>query len=158
MWQWIMGPQGPGYVSDEPYTVVSGSPTVVPFTNGNMAAMNPKDKIGMTKPDLTLIPGTSLIYQAMAMANGAEKYGPYNWREKDAMIQYTIYLAAIMRHVLALIDGEDEAADSHIHHLAHILAGAGILVDAMEGGHLIDNRPKPGASSYVLKKFTEVKK
>lgn len=117
---------------------------------------NPKDIIGASKPDLALIPPVALIHQALAHKNGADKYGPYNWRENK--VQMMIYLSAMQRHIIAIIDGEDVAEDSGILHLAHICAGANIVMDAMEGGNLIDNRPKKGHASEVLKRHSQVKK
>lgn len=113
---------------------------------------NPKDKIGATKPPISLIPPVALIHISMAMKNGADKYGAYNWREKK--VQMMIYLDALLRHTLALIDGEDLAQDSMLEHLAHIGANAAILLDAKESGNLIDNRPIKGKAADVIKKFT----
>src|ERR1700753_2565728 len=84
--------------------------------------VNPKDLIGSSKPPLSLIPGTALTHLAMAMKNGADKYGAYNWR--DYKIQSMIYCDAMERHLRAWIDGEDLAEDSGLHHLAHAMACA----------------------------------
>lgn len=101
---------------------------------------NPKDLIGATKTPLTLIPPEGLKHIALAMQNGAKKYGAYNWRNKK--VQYMIYLDAILRHALSLIDREDIAEDSQVHHLGHIGANVAILLDAIKYGCLIDNRPE----------------
>lgn len=113
---------------------------------------NPKDLIGATKPDLSLVPASGIVYEALAMMDGKAKYGAYNWREKK--VQMMTYLAAILRHTYALIDGEDFAQDSGRHHLGHIKATAGIIIDALETGNLIDNRPKPGVAAALIEKFT----
>lgn len=99
---------------------------------------NPKDKIGLTKVPLRLIPPVALIHTATALGNGAAKYGPYNWR--DFPISLTVYIEATQRHLLALLDGEDYAPDSGIHHAAHAAACLAILLDARETGNLIDDR------------------
>ena len=44
---------------------------------------NPKSAFGVKKPPLHLIPPAALAHEAMAMADGAAKYGPYNWRENS---------------------------------------------------------------------------
>ena len=111
---------------------------------------NPKDLIGVKKVQLGLLPAAGKIYGALAMINGAEKYGPYNWRDKK--VKMTIYLDAIERHLLALRDGEDRAEDSGVHHLGHIIACGAILADALEGGFLIDDRPKAGPAAELIKK------
>ncbi len=114
---------------------------------------NPKDLIGAKKPRLSLVSPVGLVYEALAMANGADKYGPYNWRDKK--VQAMIYLEACMRHLLAWQDGEEVAEDSQVHHLGHAKACIGILIDALETDSLIDNRPKPGAMAKVVERYTK---
>jgi hypothetical protein len=114
---------------------------------------NPKDKIGAKKPRLSLVPPSGLVYAALAMANGADKYGPYNWREKK--VQAMIYLEAAQRHILSFQDGEECAQDSGVPHLGHALACLLIIIDAKETGNLIDNRPKPGAMAAMIEKYTK---
>lgn len=112
--------------------------------------MNPKDALGALKPQLHLVPPASLIHEAKAMENGAKKYGPFNWRHPDRKVNASVYVGAAMRHLLAYFDGEDVAQDSLVHHLGHAKACCGILLDAMETGHLIDDRPPRGAASALL--------
>ena len=112
---------------------------------------NPKDLIGVKKVQLGLLPAAGKIYGALAMADGAAKYSAYNWRDKK--VKMTVYLDALERHILALRDGEDNASDSGVPHLGHIIAGASILADAIEGGFLIDDRPLKGPAAKVLKKY-----
>ena len=114
---------------------------------------NPKDLVGVRKPRLSLVPPVSLVYQALAMQDGADKYQPYNWRKKK--IQAGIYVDACLRHLLAWFDGEEAAEDSGLPHLAHAIACLGILIDAVEGGNLIDNRPTPGATGRVIREHTK---
>lgn len=114
---------------------------------------NPKDLIGIKKPRLSLVPPSGLIYAALAMGNGADKYGAYNWREKK--VQAMIYLDAAMRHLQSWQDGEENASDSGIPHLGHALATILILIDAKETDCLIDNRPKTGAAAALIERFTK---
>lgn len=113
---------------------------------------NPKDLIGITKPQLHLVPPVSMIYEAVAMEDGAKKYGPYNWRKKK--VQLSIYISAAQRHIQAYWDGEDNARDSKKPHLAHAKACLGIIIDALETGNLIDDRPPTGPAPDVLERFT----
>jgi hypothetical protein len=113
---------------------------------------NPKDRLGIKKVQLNLVPASATIYQALAMQNGAAKYGAYNWREKKVIA--SIYIAACMRHVAAWFDsGEYLAEDSGVPHLGHALACLGIIVDALETGNLVDDRPTPGAAANLIKKW-----
>lgn len=109
---------------------------------------NPKDLLGIKKVRLSLVPESSVIYQATAMENGADKYGPYNWRTKKVIA--SIYIDACKRHLGSWFDGEELASDSKVHHLAHAIACLGIIIDAKETGNLIDDRPTPGAASRLI--------
>jgi hypothetical protein len=109
---------------------------------------NPKDLLGIKKVRLGLVPPSSMIYQALAMEDGAKKYGPYNWRANKVIS--SVYLDAAIRHLLQYMDGEDLAEDSQKPHLGHALACIGIIVDAKETGNLIDDRPLRGAASKLI--------
>lgn len=122
-------------------------------SKSKLLGTNPKDLIGIKKVRLGLVPPSSLVYQALAMENGADKYGPYNWR--DNKVQATIYVDAALRHLLAWLDGEEIAADSGKPHLGHALACLGIIVDAKETGNLVDDRPKAGATTALLDRWVK---
>lgn len=113
---------------------------------------NPKDALGRAKPQLGLLPGAAKIIAALAMEDGARKYGPYNWR--DMTVAATVYLDACERHLLRLRDGEDIDPESGVHHLGHLIASAAIYLDAEVGGTLVDDRPKPGPSSRLIAEHT----
>ena len=118
---------------------------------------NPKDLLGAKKAQLNLVPASSMIYQALAMENGAIKYGAYNWRSNKVVA--SIYVAACMRHLMAWYDsGEELAEDSGVPHLGHALACLGILVDASTGGNMIDDRPVPGATAKLIKQWEKKSK
>lgn len=90
-----------------------------------------------------------IIHGAHAMMYGASKYGPFNWR--DNAVIASIYIDATLRHLAAWFDSKEEVAeDSHVHHLGHVLANMAILLDAMETGNLIDDRPHSGKATEVL--------
>ena len=115
---------------------------------------NPKDLLGVKKAQLNLVPASSTIYQALAMQDGAKKYGPYNWRENKVIA--SIYVAAAMRHLQAWYDsGEELAEDSKMPHLGHCMACLGIIIDAKETGNLVDDRPIPGAAAKLIKDWTK---
>ena len=115
--------------------------------------MNPKDAIGLTKSPLRLVPPALVIETAVAMANGAEKYGPYNWRETG--VNLSVYLEALLRHVYAYMDGEESAEDSGVKHLAHAAACLAIIFDAESVGKLIDDRPTPGQAARLMAEQTQ---
>lgn len=116
---------------------------------------NPKDLIGITKPNMFLVPPAAEIYMALAMQDGADKYGPYNWRENE--VRASIYISALKRHIADWVDGQELAVDSNKPHLAHALACIAILVDAIETGNLVDDRPPPGAAAALIARWTDDK-
>lgn len=119
---------------------------------------NPKTLTGQQKvPMLSVIPPTSLIYQAIAMRYGAfiakkvdgtRGYGPYNWRDQPVEIE--TYIDAAMRHLLQFQDGDnfetiyddDGKYVTEVPHLGFAIATLGIIADAIENDVAIDNRPK----------------
>ena len=120
--------------------------------NSKEFGSNPKDLLGVKKVQLNLVPASSTIYQALAMENGAARYGAYNWRKNKVIA--SIYIAAAARHMQAWYDsGEECAEDSGVPHLGHALACLGIIVDALETGNLVDDRPTPGAAAALIKKW-----
>lgn len=112
---------------------------------------NPKDVAGSLKVDLSLLPAAGVIHGAHACGFGAAKYGPYNWRHNK--IRTRSYIAAAQRHLAAFLDGE-ECAPGEAHHLGHAIATLAILLDAIETGNLVDDRPPPGAAAALLARLT----
>jgi len=115
---------------------------------------NPKDAVGQLKPQLNLIPASAQILESVVMALGAEKYGPFNWRE--SAVRSSIYVAAAMRHLLAWADGQNEDPESGVSHLAHVRACMGIVLDAQSLGKLEDDRPKQsGEAAKLIEQHTK---
>lgn len=114
---------------------------------------NPKTTLGVAKAPLHLVPPVALAYASQAFKDGAGKYGPYNWREKQ--ISSSVYYAAALRHLTAWWDGEDIAEDSGVHHLAHAMACLMMVLDGKEIGMLNDDRPLAGGTAKVLEDFKE---
>jgi hypothetical protein len=118
--------------------------------------INPKDLIGSTKVDLDLLPGPAEVACALAMTDGAIKYGPYNWREPGKPVQARTYTSAARRHLKKWLDGEDIDPDSGVSHLGHAMACCAILIDAQSCGQLDDNRPVNGTTASALKEGESV--
>jgi len=116
--------------------------------------MNPKDLVGARKAPLTLVPPSAVIAMAEAMGNGADKYGPYNWR--DQPVQVRTYIEAALRHLYAYLDGQWAAEDTGISHLAHAMAGLAILYDATTLGSIDDNRSTGGAAGELRRQDKSV--
>jgi hypothetical protein len=123
---------------------------------------NPKTLMGAKKPDPSVVPPIGILHLATAMMNGAEKYGPFNWRGNN--ISTRPYIAAALRHLFAYLDGEEYSADTvaagrPVHHLGHVMACCAIVLDAKAVGQLNDNRPEvPGTSGASIENYAEEKK
>lgn len=114
---------------------------------------NPKTSQGAKKVPLHLVPPSASHYLATAFADGARKYGPYNWR--DAQVSATVYVGAMKRHIDAWFDGEEVSADALVHHLAHAMACCAIILDAASVGMLNDDRPTKGAAGRLQAEFVK---
>lgn len=101
---------------------------------------DPKGQAGSLKAPLGLVPPYAMEQTAWVHKLGAEKYGPWNWRETGVCA--STYVNAILRHLNAWRDGEDLDPESGITHLAHIACSANILMDAEVCGKLQDDRNK----------------
>jgi hypothetical protein len=101
-------------------------------------AVNPKTIAGQVKPPLHLLEYAADVEIAMALADGARKYGRKNYLHSP--IPAIVYGGAIRRHVGLWLAGEDVAEDSGIHHLAHVGAGIHIVFAALANGNFVDDR------------------
>lgn len=112
---------------------------------------NLKDAYGLAKSPVNNIPSVALFALGAAMADGARKYTPFNWRE--AQVKASIFFDANQRHAWDWWEGEDFAPDSLVHHLAHQMACCAIILDAIQQGNFIDDRPEIkniGASRNII--------
>ena len=109
---------------------------------------NPKDRCGLKKAPLRLVPWVSIIQLARVMKLGADKYGEVNWREKKPRL--TVYFEAALRHLLAYADGQNTDPESGESHLAHVMANMAILLDAESCNCLLDDRKTTGEVVKLL--------
>lgn len=100
---------------------------------------NPKDAVGVRKASLSCVPKAPLLELAVAMQEGARKYGRHNYRA--ANVQVMIYVDAAHRHLFDFEEGVDIDPDSDVHHVTKAIATLVVLRDAMLQGKAIDDRP-----------------
>lgn len=105
------------------------------------------------KPPLHLIPPSANILESMVYKLGEGKYGTYNWRSTNPKVSQ--YVAAAYRHLGAWYDGQNMDPESGCSHLAHVRACMGILIDALELGRAIDDRPTRGSAARLIQVLTE---
>ena len=92
------------------------------------------------KAPLTMIPREALEQTASVLAFGAKKYGRDNYK---AGLEYTRLADAVMRHLVAWVNGEDIDPESNYSHLAHALAGLSMLIWMENNREDCDDRYKP---------------
>lgn len=109
---------------------------------GSESGVNPKDRIGSFKVDMTLIPVSAKIEVALALQDGVYKYGEYNWRVEPVLLR--TYISAAYRHLDDFLESEQDAKDSLVHHLGHVMACCAIMIDAIKQGTATDDRPING--------------
>lgn len=110
------------------------------MTSATPASVDLKKIRGDAKCPMELIPVVASTELARSLQEGANKYGPYNWRASGIMA--TTYVAAMMRHLDAWRAGQDIDPDSGRSHLGHIMANCAIVLDAIACGRFNDNRYK----------------
>lgn len=109
---------------------------------------NPKDTIGRTKLPIHLFPPAAIAFGVMGLVEGMLKYGRSNWRATP--VYATVYYDALMRHMMAWMECEDQASDSGNMHLSNAMATLAIIIDAQTQGTLIDDRAyvAPGTAGF----------
>lgn len=109
---------------DETWSAINGDPsakdggevTVVSSTGGKKGS----------KPERhDLIPSESLSALARHYARGAEKYDRHNWRKG---YDWSLSYAALQRHALAWLAGEDFDGETGSHHMAAVAFHAFALI------------------------------
>jgi len=109
------------------------------FATQFMKDSNPKDAAGSARIDLTLISPFAIAEEALAMEEGAAKYGRYNYTVVG--VKARVYVGALLRHVFKWLLGEERDPKTGVHHLGSARACIGILIDAQVRGKLMDDRP-----------------
>lgn len=101
---------------------------------------NPKDVVGSRKLSLACLPVRVLWRVALAMMEGALKYGRHNYR--FAGVRASVYFDAVVgRHLFSWWEGEDIDADSGLSHIDKAIAGLMVMRDSMLQGNFEDDRP-----------------
>ncbi len=121
-------------------------------TDASAKPSNPKDQAQVTRPNFGA-PLLGLIDAACKRYEGALKYGTWNYL--ICGVRSSVYAAAILRHTLRWIWGEDYERIQDpktgewiqgVHHMGGVIESANILREAQHRGILTDDRP-PAMSS-----------
>ena len=82
-------------------------------------------RFNSNKPRVELLVPEAMIEEAKVWAMGAEKYGDFNWQRG---MKYSTVIACLMRHIFAILKGEDFDKESGLLHAAHIKTNASMLI------------------------------
>lgn len=125
--------------------------TFHPLPTAETKASNPKEAIGSTKLDFSVVPSSAPAYLATAFTEGALKYGSYNWRV--AGVRASTYKAACDRHVAKWWNGENTDPVTKVKHLANAMACLAIILDAELVNLLNDDRPPKADLAKLLEEL-----
>jgi len=105
----------------------------------NVKHTNPKDALAINKAPLSTLPTGPMYEVALAMLEGARKYGRHNYRVMGVSAE--VYYNAAMGHITAWWEGEDIDPVSGIHHLGKAMACLAVVRDGQMMENWIDDRP-----------------
>lgn len=112
--------------------------------------INAKDREATTRLPLSLVPPGLRSWCALAMAEGDLKYGGFNFRATG--VQASIYFDAMGRHMDKwFYHGEEVDPKTLVPHLANAAACLAILIDGIEQGNIIDDRPPTQPTTFYEK-------
>lgn len=117
--------------------------------------INPKDAVGGPKFSMSILPMPALAQLEPAFRDGAQKYGPANWR--DQPISSRVYVDAAFRHMMLWLCGQDVAEDSGACHLASAASNLLILLDARACGTMKDDRVQLADPEILAEIFEELR-
>lgn len=100
---------------------------------------NPKDALGVKKVPMSCVSAPVMAEVAVAMLEGALKYGRHNYRVIG--VRGSVYYDATMRHLMDYWEGVDLDPDSGLSHITKAIASLTVLRDAMIQGKYLDDRP-----------------
>jgi hypothetical protein len=114
------------------------------LTFHRLRAENPKDAVGSKKLSFAVLPWRVLTNVALAMLEGALKYGRQNYRA--AGVRASVYFDAVVgRHLTSWWEGEDIDPDSGLSHITKAIASLVVLRDSMMQDKFNDDRPPKSA-------------
>lgn len=118
-------------------------PDIAAPSRAETKASNPKDAIGVRKVSLSCLPIRVLWNVALAMMEGALKYGKSNYRAVG--VRSSVYFDSVVgRHLFSWWEGEDIDPESGLHHIDKAISGLMVLRDSILQGNCLDDRPPCG--------------
>lgn len=109
---------------------------------------NPKEKAGQSKVCMHYVPPRVLMEVALALTEGANKYGSYNFRDAGNT-KYSTYYSSTLRHLSQWFEGEDIDKESGLHHITKAIGGLIVLRDSMLADNAQDDRPTKSKDGWL---------
>lgn len=100
---------------------------------------NPKDAVGVKKVPFSTLPAGPAAETALAMLEGALKYGRHNYRAVG--VRTSVYYDAALRHLTAFWEGQNIDPESGLPHVVKAIACLFVLRDSQLIGNVVDDRP-----------------
>lgn len=97
------------------------------------------DRKNQGKLQWNLVDFPSLEPMIRVLMFGAQKYSAHNWKKG---LKVTEVIDSLMRHLVALNDGEDNDPESTLPHIGHILCNAMFLSFMLKNREDLDDRHK----------------
>ncbi len=95
------------------------------------------------KPACELLSPIALLGTSAVLAFGAKKYAAHNWRKG---LPWSKVIGAIMRHLLAIMRGEDIDPESGLPHVDHLNTEVMFLQEFFRTHKHLDDRFKPSVA------------
>lgn len=115
---------------------------------------NPKDAAAFGRRIAwSVLPVRALVGAALALAEGAWNYGRTNYRV--AGVRASIYFDAVLRHLFAWWEGQDDDPASGLNHIDKAIAGLLVLRDSMLAKNWDDDRPPRVDGDWVAEASTQ---
>lgn len=105
-----------------------------------LAAQPAGVKHDQEKPRTDLLDADAILGLSQVLAFGAQKYAAHNWR---GGISYSRLIGAALRHLLAIMRGEDVDPESGLPHVDHLGCCWMFLSSMMKTRPDLDDRWKP---------------
>lgn len=106
-----------GYWSASRFQIVKLAKVTIDYGGGK--------RFNSGKARVELLVPEAMEAEAKVWAMGAEKYGEYNWQKG---MKWTIVIGCLLRHIFAIMRGEDIDKESGQLHAAHIKCNASMLI------------------------------
>lgn len=126
---------------------VSNRESGVDAVKNDTKPTNPKDIAAIAKVPQSVVPRQVLSEVAVALSEGAWKYGRHNYRKTGVLA--SVYYDATMRHLDDWWEGTDIDTLSGLSHITKAIASLFVMRDAMIQEMFTDDRPPKVIENHI---------